>query len=72
MWLAERSISDEVPPEGLCVSPLGAFRAGIMTPFIASSFAWYWATASPVDCFSWNAVDCGDCSVLLLLVGDDV
>ena len=62
---------DEVP-EGLGDPPLGAFREGITTPFIAMSLAWYSATASPVDCFSWSSIGGGDCSALLLSIGDDV
>lgn len=63
---------DDKVPEGLSDPQLGAFRAGITTPFIATSFAWYWARASPVECSSCNSADGGDPSVLALFVGVDV
>ena len=59
-------------PEGSGDALLGALRAGITTPFIAMSFAWYSATASRVDCVSQCSVDGGDSSALLISGGNIV
>ena len=69
--LARGSVLDEVP-EGFGDPVLGGSREGITTPFVTASLAWYWATASPVDCFSRRSVWGDDISALLLSVGDDV